>query len=186
MDRETLNEKASTNTEIAERIEAVSIQIADQFKTISPATFFRMPPTGWSPALNLNHLIKAAIPISITLASPKMILLPMGKSRKESRDYKGVVKAYQHRLANGATAGIFVPLGKPTGDEGKRNKLIEKFKNVYKTYTGRILKWTDSDSDKYRMPHPILGMLTVKEMLYFSLYHLGHHAKNVEKRFGLN
>jgi hypothetical protein len=35
------------------------------------------------------------------------------------------------------------------------------------------------------MPHPLLGKLTVREMLLFTLYHNLHHVQNVARRKGL-
>jgi hypothetical protein len=29
------------------------------------------------------------------------------------------------------------------------------------------------------LPHPLLGKLTLREMLYFTLYHVEHHEKQV-------
>ena len=34
------------------------------------------------------------------------------------------------------------------------------------------------------MPDPALGQLTVREMLYFTLYHNLHHVRNVAGRLG--
>jgi hypothetical protein len=31
--------------------------------------------------------------------------------------------------------------------------------------------WGESELDSYILPHPILGKLTIREMLFFTLYH---------------
>jgi hypothetical protein len=36
--------------------------------------------------------------------------------------------------------------------------------------------------DRLRLPHPGLGLLTVREMLLFTLYHNTHHVLGVERR----
>ena len=36
-------------------------------------------------------------------------------------------------------------------------------------------KWSESDLDEYVLPHPLLGDLTIRNMLQFSYYHLEHH-----------
>ncbi len=43
-------------------------------------------------------------------------------------------------------------------------------------------RWRDSDLDRLRLPHPLLGKLTVREMLYFTLYHNAHHARRIVER----
>jgi hypothetical protein len=35
--------------------------------------------------------------------------------------------------------------------------------------------WSEDDLDNHRLPHPLLGKLTVREMLFFTLYHIQHH-----------
>jgi hypothetical protein len=42
--------------------------------------------------------------------------------------------------------------------------------------------WREADLDRYRLPHPLLGKLTLREMLFFTLYHNYHHVRNVAKR----
>ena len=31
--------------------------------------------------------------------------------------------------------------------------------------------------DHYLLPHPLLGKITLREMLFFSAYHIQHHTK---------
>jgi len=37
-------------------------------------------------------------------------------------------------------------------------------------------KWNEDELDQYQLPHPILGKLTIREMLYFTIYHNLRHA----------
>lgn len=47
---------------------------------------------------------------------------------------------------------------------------------------GALEQWSEADLDRVRMPHPILGPLTVREMLFFTLYHDGHHVEAARAR----
>jgi hypothetical protein len=42
-----------------------------------------------------------------------------------------------------------------------------------------ICKYTDEYSevqlDHYILPHPLLGKVTIQEMMYFTIYHAEHH-----------
>ena len=40
---------------------------------------------------------------------------------------------------------------------------------------------SEKDIDTYRAPHPLIGKLTVRELVYFSIYHVGHHHKSIQK-----
>ncbi len=48
-----------------------------------------------------------------------------------------------------------------------------------------VPSWSETSLDRYRLPHPLLGRLTVREMLFFTLGHGLHHARNVARRKGL-
>jgi hypothetical protein len=45
-------------------------------------------------------------------------------------------------------------------------------------------RWRDRQLDRYRLPHPLLGALTVREMVAWSLYHGRHHRALVRERLG--
>jgi len=38
--------------------------------------------------------------------------------------------------------------------------------------------------DKFMLPHPLLGKLAVREMLFFTMYHNLHHVNNVRRQRG--
>jgi hypothetical protein len=42
--------------------------------------------------------------------------------------------------------------------------------------------WREEDLDRYRLPHPLLGKLTVREMLLFTVYHNYHHPRSLAAR----
>jgi hypothetical protein len=44
-----------------------------------------------------------------------------------------------------------------------------------------LKKFSEDDLDSIRLPHPLLGKLTVREMLYFAVYHVGHHHRQAMK-----
>jgi len=45
----------------------------------------------------------------------------------------------------------------------------------------KTMKHSEAALDKYILPHPLLGKLTLREMLYFTAYHVAHHKQLVEK-----
>ncbi|MCB9182399.1 MAG: DinB family protein [Flavobacteriales bacterium] len=45
----------------------------------------------------------------------------------------------------------------------------------------RTSRWSESDLERYLLPHPLLGKLTLREMLYFTLYHVQHHQALVQR-----
>jgi hypothetical protein len=41
---------------------------------------------------------------------------------------------------------------------------------------------SQSALDRWRLPHPLLGRLTVREMLFFTLCHNRHHLEGVRRK----
>lgn len=42
--------------------------------------------------------------------------------------------------------------------------------------------WAERALDRYRLPRPALGTLTMREMRYFTLYHELHHMQVAARR----
>ena len=42
-----------------------------------------------------------------------------------------------------------------------------------------VRKWDEDDLDLYVIPHPLMERLTFQEILYFTIYHVQHHKKQV-------
>ena len=61
-----------------------------------------------------------------------------------------------------------------------KDKLIESFQNHYDELTKKLNKWSEKDLDTYRLPHPLIGKITVRDMILFTIYHLNHHFASLQ------
>ena len=181
-------ETPDTGPQIAASLGALNTQCTSLWRQFSDSEFFEQPADGgWSPAQNVVHLIKSTSPITKALGMPRFVLrLLFGKARIPSRTFTEVRAAYRAVLAEGGQAGSYAP-PRPTniGDsESVRQRLLERWESVLPQLSDAIGRWDEDSLDHYRLPHPLLGKLTVREMLYFTLYHVGHHADVVASRRG--
>jgi hypothetical protein len=46
----------------------------------------------------------------------------------------------------------------------------------------RVRRWSETSLDAVLLPHPLLGKLTAREMLQFTVYHTAHHLNLVLSR----
>ncbi len=156
------------------------------WRQFSAREFFAPPAGGgWSPAQNVEHLIKTTSPVTRALGMPRFVLrLMFGKARIPSRTFAEVRAAYRALLADGAQAGPYTPPNRVDVPEpdGARERMLEQWQRVLPRLGEAIGGWDENALDYYRLPHPLLGKLTVREMLYFTLYHVGHHAEVVAMR----
>jgi uncharacterized damage-inducible protein DinB len=43
-------------------------------------------------------------------------------------------------------------------------------------------RWSDRNLDRIQLPHPILGKITAREMVFFTIYHGHHHIAAAKSR----
>jgi hypothetical protein len=140
----------------------------------------------WSPAGHLRHLNKSVRAVAQGLEQNKLVLLPFGKAKNGSRSYEEVVEVYRQALADGGSAGSYGPSSKvpDLSPEEWREQIMEHWRDSSERLRRAMRRWSEKELDRYRLPHPLIGKLTLREMVYFTLYHNAHHARRVAERSG--
>jgi hypothetical protein len=150
------------------------------FRQIPTKDFFTRHGEAWSPSDNLDHLIKAVKPVTKALRLPKITLQVMfGKPEKTSVTYDALCRIYRDAIASGGQAsGRYLPDQQSPHEkaEEKKKLLLQGWLQASDELVFVAEKWQESELDEYQMPHPLLGKLTVREMLYFTIYHNLRHA----------
>jgi len=177
-----------TKADLITSFEKVHREVATYFLSIPLESFFKSPSNKWSPAENLLHLVKSVKPVTMAMKMPRLLLtILFGKPQTASRRFEQVKETYQRRLANGGkAAGRFIPSIQeiPSHPEQFKNNLVQKWNTTGASLIAVLRNWQDENFDKYLLPHPLLGKLTIREMLFFTLYHDLHHVNNVRKLLG--
>jgi len=152
--------------------------------SLSPEAFYQKPAAEvWSAAENLEHLMMSTQPLVQGLGMPKIALKALGKPNRPVRTYPQLVSRYQDKLSQLDQAPISGFKPKVDGGEYIGQKIAD-WKSIGDKYFVKIQGWKDEDLDKYLMPHPLLGKLMIREMLFFTLYHTWHHLEIMHKRAG--
>lgn len=133
-------------------------------------------PGKWSPAQQTEHLVKSVRPVTLAFGLPKFILpLLFGRSNRPGRSYDELVIRYKTKLAAGGRASRpFVP-GTPTNLKSLYLQLERTVNKLGK----RVNRFSEDQLDTLMLPHPLLGKLTLREMLYFTAYHARHHQESI-------
>ena len=149
---------------------------------VSDSAFNSSKENKWTPAENISHLVTATKMTLLPFTLPKFVpALLYGKSSGKSRTYDEVIAAYEGKLAGGAKAtGVYVPK-KTNYDRAKLSTQI--LKEGEKLTQAINNKWTEEQLDNYRVAHPILGKLTMRELAYFTIYHNIHHMETIRKYY---
>jgi DinB superfamily len=174
----------ATAQQIMATLQRVEDESAAYWNAFEPAAFFAKIDGHWSPAENVRHLIKSIRPVTKALGIPRLVLwLKFGKSHRNSTPWPEIQARYRGLLAAGATAGRFAPSEREEPDhEAGKARIMGQFVQVNRELRAAIAKWNDRSLDRYQLPHPLLGKLTLREMLIFTAYHQVHHLDGVKGR----
>ena len=148
---------------------------------LSEEELLKAPEGKWNALQQLDHLVRSTAPVNMAMGLPKLVLSwRFGKSNRPSKTYEELVQKYITKLqAGGRASGRFVP-GPAIGIERKA-ALIQQMQTIIRQLQHRIHHQKETALDTYILPHPLLGKLTLREMLYFTAYHVLHHLTLVKK-----
>ena len=138
--------------------------------------FFRKKDSKWSMAENAKHLILSVNPLNMAFSLPNFTLLFFGKLNRPARNYEEMVEKYHQKLAEGAVA---TPQFIPEEISSNQEDLIQELRKTNDKFLIKVDSFEEEDLDKYLIPHPVLGKLTIREMLYFTICHTLHHHKAI-------
>jgi hypothetical protein len=128
----------------------------------------------WSAGQDLLHLVKLLRILNLAYQLPKFLLkLLYGSNKRTARSFETLQDLYIKALAGGAQSpNLYIP--KPVFYEQK-SELILKHSALNKKFIEKINKLSDAELDKYLLPHPILGKVSLRELAIFTSFHTIHH-----------
>ncbi len=168
-----------SKTETLSLLKDSNQRVVNWFTEIPASEFFQREGDVWSSSDNLDHLIKSHKPIAMALKLPKFTLRTMfGSPNQSSRSFEAICQVYTDTLsAGGVASGRYIPNQQtPEKPETAKSELLNQFSKASADLVSVAEKWSDDDLDGYLLPHPLIGKLTIREMLYFTIYHNLRHA----------
>ena len=171
-------------------IAELKIKLTDNHKSfiatinsLSDAEFMFSANEKWTAGQQADHLLLAVKPINKILAMPKITMKVMfGSANRPSKTFEELVQKYTTKLAEGGKATAqFVP---PVIELKQKEKLLSELLQSAEKLCKQLDDFTEAQLDEYILPHPLLGKLTLREMMYFTLYHVEHHQKITLRNLG--
>ncbi|MCP4439176.1 MAG: DinB family protein [Aureispira sp.] len=166
--------------DIQQAIESNFFELIEWVKSQPDEYFERQVEGKWSAGQQLDHLVRSTRPVSMALRLPKFIIrIVAGKPNRPSKSFDGVIQKYKDSLANGAKAsGPYIP---PVVKLNKKTNLLDLFHYQGKKLAKGLNHWTEAQLDNYLLPHPLIGKITIREMLFFTVYHTEHHLNSMKE-----
>lgn len=169
----------STKPQIIAALESNARIIAEYFSAKPESVLFVGDPEHWGPGHHLIHLTRTSAAIERGLRSGQLPDHASGQSRTyaEVRD-AGAASLAATPKETLLEMGRIVVLPSSTS----REALVDDYVRASAELRGAASEWDEGDLDRRAMKHPLIGMMTVREMLFFCVFHERHHLKLVQQR----
>jgi hypothetical protein len=128
----------------------------------------------WTAGQQLRHIYLSVRPVVLALSLPKLLVRTVfGRARRSSMDYDELVQIYHTKLERGYKATRpYIP---NSITPGQKAALVDALSSKIVTLCSKVEGFAEDELDTLMLPHPLLGKLTMREMLYFTIYHVEHH-----------
>jgi DinB superfamily len=135
----------------------------------------------WNAEQHLGHIILSVKAINrVFLMEKTAIENTFGTAEISSRTYEVITAIYKEKTGLGALSPEqFIPKSENRVSRAEaETALVNSVENLGKN----ILNFTETELDKLCIPHPLLGKITLREMLYNAIYHVQHHEELIKKQ----
>lgn len=138
----------------------------------------------WSPAEQVRHLTKSTYPLARAFALPRFVLaLRFGVRLRPPRAYDELAADYARLLETRPDSGRYRPRPETRApDDARRAEIMAHWRDAVSRLSRAVERWTERALDRHRLPHPLMGAISTREMLFFTLFHTSHHGRQMERR----
>ncbi len=174
-----------TLTEIEAALAEAEATVLDYFGSLPMGSLLRRSAGGWAPLDDLRHLNRSVAPVARALGMPRIALrLRFGRAGRASMAYDELKARYEAGLRGGfkATPAFVPPPPEFADPEAYRSEKLDHWRSIGRKLRGNLARWTEKTIDRYVLPHPALGGLTIREMLFFTHIHNLHHVEVARRR----
>lgn len=176
-----------TKTQIIEALHTTRENVKQMAATMPEAVFFNGTAESWSAADYLKHLILSIKPLAKAMKfPPEQISSMFGTAERPSMSYDELVERYRIRLAEGIRAEDNPPVipinyRLPADVTAIQPYLIDTWDEANQRLISALDQWSEAELDRCLIPHPAIGTITVREMLYFTAYHNAAHGEDIRQ-----
>lgn len=163
---------------IADGIEE-KYQVLFDWLNQQPAENWETGPEGkWTTSQHILHLVNSLQLLNNALSYPRFFLkYKFGLSNRPSRSYEEVVEKYQERLEENKDKTIAFNENLKSPLLKDRPRLLTRLQIQHKKLQYKTRKISDVNLDTLVIPHPLMGKMTVRELIMWAAYHTEHHTK---------
>ena len=171
-------------SEIIATLQTQKLEIPAFLEGIPSEQFFDGSSEHWSVGYHVQHITSAVNRVAGGLMNPAA--LPKREPAIPSRDFATMREFYSETLKNTPSEtlrqlGSRVTLEKHTDLEAYKTQLISSFTSAIENFNTALEHFEESNLEQLGMPHPVMGLLSSREMVFFIVFHNTHHQNGIVK-----
>jgi hypothetical protein len=169
----------ATGPEIIAALESNAQTIVSFYETLPERVVLDGDSDHWGPAHHLVHLTMGSVALERGLRSGALPLHATGRSRT----YAEVRDAAAASLTS-TPKDRLLDMGRKVvvGSGARLADITAGFERAGAALRAAAATWAEEALDRHAVRHPLMGELTVREMLLFFVVHERHHLKLVRTR----
>jgi DinB superfamily len=174
-----------TTAQIVKELDKNYKELREFVENQQPEFWLKQPPSKWTAGQHVIHLVQSTEPLAKAIKYPKFILKwKFGKNNRPNRDFDTVVTRYKEKLAivDGQVSSPFSN-NMPTSSANEREMWFNKLQKLNQQLNVSTQKQNDSDLDTILLPHPLMGKMTLREILMWNIYHTKHHLDILKNKY---
>ncbi len=168
-----------TTPEICAALHAGQQQITQLFERVDAEQCFAPVAPEWCLAEHIVHLCLAYDQIIRVLgANKERLLARTGAPDHASLSFEQMHTRYTGLIAGGlVTTAAFTPqnVNVDVHKAHARDDILQRWDHAGRALRAAAEPWTGAELDGHQVPHPVMGMVTVRELLFFCIVHDANH-----------
>ncbi|HXD94211.1 MAG TPA: DinB family protein [Bacteroidia bacterium] len=147
---------------------------SDYVLSLNEGDFNFALPEKWNAGQHLQHILISVSRLAKAFDNPKYVIsTEEAELKREGMSYDALVALYLEFIKKGAKASApFVP---ELVTIRQRTQLVKDMQAAVDELCLKLDKYTEQQLDELTIPHPLLGRITLREMIYFTIKHAEHH-----------
>lgn len=169
---------------IAEILEEKHQELFDWLHATEDELWTQGPENRWTTGQHILHLVDSMRLLNKALRYPKFVIrYKFGTSNRPSRSYEEVAKRYEERLAENQERAKQFNSKLRTPEPKEKSELMQDLQILNKKLQYKTRKLKDKHLDKLLLPHPLMGRMTLREIIMWTAHHTDHHVEILKKDY---
>ena len=142
------------------------------------------PQGKWTAGQHVVHLVQSSQALLRVLKLPKFFIKwKFGTCNRPTRSFDEVKERYEQKLSAAGTVISPFSVNMPQITIGDKPFWLDKLSKLNANLNKVILGLSEKHLDGLVIPHPLMGKLTIREILMWNAHHLEHHTRILKQKY---